>query len=367
MTGEAVAKPLQPGTWVRLVGLRERADLNGKEGELQEYSAEEDRWKVWLESGFGKKICAANLEPCNKSSNKFKVGGAVRIVGLVSQPELNGQEGTIIEFDEEKHCWKVRLSDGAGKIVKAMNLQDCRTPSMFALGQRVRVIGLDARPDIDGLKGSIVDFCADQLQWQVKVANDALETLKAGNLAPIVDVASTFSAGQRVRVFGLKARQDLNGQEGKIVSCDADGCCWNVKMADGAGKKLKAGNLQTICLSARANSIIGDRLFKTGPLGFQVQSTQGLSSSHLLSFPSSSRHSFQTALPVGSENIAGVSGAPAFATGQAIRVIGQQTNSELNGHRGLIVDFHDFHEGLGRWKVQMDNGTGRTLVASKWK
>jgi len=47
----------------------------------------------------------------------------VRIVGLKAKPELNGQEGTLMKFDESKGRWQTQLSSGKTLEVKPDNLE----------------------------------------------------------------------------------------------------------------------------------------------------------------------------------------------------------------------------------------------------
>ena len=42
---------------------------------------------------------------------------------LKAQPQLNGQLGTAVEWDEGEGRWKVMMDDGAGKMLRAANLE----------------------------------------------------------------------------------------------------------------------------------------------------------------------------------------------------------------------------------------------------
>lgn len=65
-------------------------------------------------------------ETCVQESNdsSFAVGTWVRVVGLQAKPELNGVTGVLESFLEEKDRWAVKLNQqGAGtKLLKASNL-----------------------------------------------------------------------------------------------------------------------------------------------------------------------------------------------------------------------------------------------------
>ena len=45
-------------------------------------------------------------------------GAHVRISGLISQPELNGQQGVVLLFDREKARYGVRLAAGKEMLLK---------------------------------------------------------------------------------------------------------------------------------------------------------------------------------------------------------------------------------------------------------
>ena len=48
----------------------------------------------------------------------------MRIVNVNSSPELNGEEGTIVKYDEDKARWIIKLdSTGKGKGIKTENLE----------------------------------------------------------------------------------------------------------------------------------------------------------------------------------------------------------------------------------------------------
>lgn len=53
----------------------------------------------------------------------FAPGGIVKVVGLKSKPELNGQEGILKDFDQKSGRWPVLLTDGTQKLFKEDNLE----------------------------------------------------------------------------------------------------------------------------------------------------------------------------------------------------------------------------------------------------
>ena len=53
---------------------------------------------------------------------KFIAGADVRLVGLESCADLNGQQGQLLSFHVERGRWQVRLDSGEVKNVRAENL-----------------------------------------------------------------------------------------------------------------------------------------------------------------------------------------------------------------------------------------------------
>merc|ERR1719428_1976655 len=56
---------------------------------------------------------------------RLKSGMRVRVAGLQAKPELNGQEGSLLEFNEQEGRWQVWMHDGSGKLLRPTNLVPC--------------------------------------------------------------------------------------------------------------------------------------------------------------------------------------------------------------------------------------------------
>eukprot|EP00747_Dinoflagellata_sp_TGD_P096413 gnl/TRDRNA2_/TRDRNA2_166834_c3_seq1.p1 gnl/TRDRNA2_/TRDRNA2_166834_c3~~gnl/TRDRNA2_/TRDRNA2_166834_c3_seq1.p1 ORF type:complete len:371 (+),score=91.56 gnl/TRDRNA2_/TRDRNA2_166834_c3_seq1:81-1193(+) len=118
------AAQVRVGTRVRIVSVTQMPECNGKEGTLMEYIPESCRWKVRLDdpAGSGFLLRAQNFEPC-----RLQAGVRVRIVGVTSELEHNGKEGTLVEYMPE-HCrWKVKVDspEGVGFLLRASHCEPC--------------------------------------------------------------------------------------------------------------------------------------------------------------------------------------------------------------------------------------------------
>jgi len=298
---------LRPNLCVRVVGLEARADLNGKTGRLQEYDDQDDRWQVIMDTGPGLKLRARNLEttdapgsggtapagaagppvaavgpsctqqrpadgagarqdegppPAGINGSGLLPGARARVVGLASRPDLNGQAAHLLEFVEADNRWKVLMDvDGSGKMLRPANLEPL--PVHFGLeseaateskgqapagaeagptvGSRVRVAGLVARKDLNGQEATVHEFSAEEGRWHIVLDSGSRKSLLTKNL----EVIAALSVGDRVRVTGLSARAELNGQMGTLVEELPYEGRWKVNMDDGTGKVFRGTNLES--------------------------------------------------------------------------------------------------------------------------
>lgn len=67
---------------------------------------------------------ALPARPASREKEELRVGLPVRVKGLQARPELNGLEAVITSFDEARSRWQVELKNGGGaKLFKAANLE----------------------------------------------------------------------------------------------------------------------------------------------------------------------------------------------------------------------------------------------------
>merc|ERR1711933_265316 len=88
----------------------------------------------------------------------------------------------------------------------------------------------------------------------VKVAENS-ECAQVNSKPSEADVGRTFLVGQRVQIVNLRNRADLNGHQGIIAACESESGLWKVRMDDGTGKMLKECNLEAIQVEAALDKI----------------------------------------------------------------------------------------------------------------
>eukprot|EP00931_Biecheleriopsis_adriatica_P082088 TRINITY_DN55493_c0_g1_i1.p1 TRINITY_DN55493_c0_g1~~TRINITY_DN55493_c0_g1_i1.p1 ORF type:complete len:465 (+),score=85.64 TRINITY_DN55493_c0_g1_i1:84-1478(+) len=72
----------------------------------------------------GKKKSGKDEEKKSKKvKHSFAPGQFVRVVNLKAKGDLNGKVGLLVEWEESKGFWKVRMEDGTGKAFRPANLE----------------------------------------------------------------------------------------------------------------------------------------------------------------------------------------------------------------------------------------------------
>merc|ERR1719491_2876756 len=231
--------------------------------------------KVRMDDGSGKLLKPLNLEADTQLAPNiaFKPGDKVRIARLNARADLNGLEGSITGWQESEERWKVKMVDGTGKMLKATNIElipptdasggnpdegttldspprgyapmievDAGCDRDFNGGDRVKIVGLQARPNLNGLEATILQWDDSESRWKVRMLDGTGKTFKSENLevissarvplvstetlpcrsipAEVFQLDSGVSPGQIVRIVGLTSRSELNDLEGTVDQWD---------------------------------------------------------------------------------------------------------------------------------------------------
>jgi len=131
----------------------------------------------------------------------FVEGSSVHLAGIQARPELNGQKGMLIRFLHNVGRWEVQLDgapQGSSLSLSPANLKLCdESPKALAednfddsrvdvaVGSYVRVVGIQARPELNGRCGLALHFASGKSRWQVLLEGSPYEkplSVKPGNL-----------------------------------------------------------------------------------------------------------------------------------------------------------------------------------------
>lgn len=115
-----VAHAIKPGMPVAIFGFdfeADDADLNGKKGTAMTWMEDQAQWSVQLSPDSPPKaISPKHLAPMTGS--RVMLGSLVVVSGLENNDVLlNGQVGTVLEWDHAEKAWTVRLPDGENRTL----------------------------------------------------------------------------------------------------------------------------------------------------------------------------------------------------------------------------------------------------------
>lgn len=151
------------GTVVSLVGLINKPDRNGDRGEVVDYDASARRYTISIEDTDE----VLRVKPDNLIQHVH-----VTIQNVQSKPELNGKRGTVIRFDEHNNRYNIFIMD-SGKIVslKPENI-------ILENGTVARIVGLQAKPELNGRYGTIKMWIKDTNRYDVQLSSDQIVRIK---------------------------------------------------------------------------------------------------------------------------------------------------------------------------------------------
>jgi len=335
------------GARVCVRDLKVRSELNGLQGSLLEFDRGDGRWRVVMDNGTGLSLRSANLERQNASPSAgeplrcvsqsehlphfrhassvqtvLEPGTRVYIRGLSARPDLNGQQATLFEYDSSHGRWKVVLDNGSGLSLRPTSVErvggtTCATPSgahaVEGPGSQLRRATLDALGVISG--------CVQQ--------SDDAGKFSSTSLGDVEGAASGFQVGTRIRVTGLSARAELNGQHGSVLEFDMSEQRWKVVMDDGTGLSLRCANLEKLHTSSSADAAACRDAAASGvPMSRQME---------------------DAAMP------------GAISSGMIVKLVALMARPDLNGQLGVALRFD---EASGRWEVSLRDGSFKMMKPS---
>ena len=119
-------------------------------------------------------------------------------------------------------------------------------------GKRVTLLGLKARPDLNGLVADVLSFNEESGRYTVSLVQSQEQlALKAGNLSVVVtksnDGGAQFQIGVRITVKCLTSKPELNGHSGTITEWNEEKGRYGVQM-DNVTDPLKGHSAPALLL-----------------------------------------------------------------------------------------------------------------------
>jgi hypothetical protein len=155
------------GTVVSLKALVSRPEKNGDRGEVQQYDPRSGRYIVVLED---------TEETMSVKASNLLQHVHVKLHGLESKTEWNGQRGTVISWDEPNQRYNVYVMG----LRKAVSLR----PGNILLedGTVGKIDGLRSKPELNGKFGTINSFNQTSGRYDVQLSADKILRLKLENI-----------------------------------------------------------------------------------------------------------------------------------------------------------------------------------------
>jgi len=155
------------GTIVSLKGLISKPEKNGDRGEVVQYDPNTERYVVQIEDTDE----TLKVKPSNLLQHVH-----VKIHGLESRIDLNGEKATILAWDESKERYNIYVMN----ISKCISLK----PANIVLdnGAVGRITGLQSKPELNGRRGTINSFNSSTGRYDVQLSADKILRLKLDNI-----------------------------------------------------------------------------------------------------------------------------------------------------------------------------------------
>jgi len=225
---------LLPGLRIRVVGLATRPELNGQLGTLEVYDEGRRRWKVAMDDGSVKLFRMANLEPVGSA-------GAEQAAALAATADTAAATAPERPTSANSEAAAGASSRGQTKQSGRGGEEPAVRPKLRP-GTQVAVRGLpgSGQGGFNGRTGVCEHFEFNTGRWHVRFEDKRTEAFKPDFLEVQTPVVRP---GAYVRLQGLQGAAHLNGKVGICEKMDAQGGRWKVRLDTGELKALKPENL----------------------------------------------------------------------------------------------------------------------------
>eukprot|EP00929_Paragymnodinium_shiwhaense_P024422 TRINITY_DN1502_c0_g2_i1.p1 TRINITY_DN1502_c0_g2~~TRINITY_DN1502_c0_g2_i1.p1 ORF type:complete len:354 (+),score=99.57 TRINITY_DN1502_c0_g2_i1:157-1218(+) len=169
--GPPPAHAMPAGTEVVVRDLSKAQEHNGKRGKIRDWDASKKRYNVELADGDGQTL---SLRPANLTQVC-----SVELTGIESQPELNGQTATVVNYTESQGRYMIRLPKRleSGRDVVGLKAENV----ILKVGVHVVTQGL-SNEQFNGLMGQIKDFDRSAMRYTVQCENSKAIKIKLDNV-----------------------------------------------------------------------------------------------------------------------------------------------------------------------------------------
>lgn len=155
------------GTIVSLKGLVSKPEKNGDRGEVVQYDPSTGRYVVQIEDTDE----TLKVKPSNLLQHVH-----VKVHGLESRSDLNGEKATVLAWDEDKQRYNIYVMN----ISKCISLKPLNV--VLDNGAVGKITGLQSKPELNGKWGTIKSFNMSTGRYDVQLSADKILRLKLDNI-----------------------------------------------------------------------------------------------------------------------------------------------------------------------------------------
>lgn len=149
---------MRPGTQIVTQHLVNSPHLNGRQGIIHQYQPQSGRYLVQLDSNIITYIAEGGSLPVAIKPENLLQTPKVKLRNLRSQPELNGKEGTITAFSQQRNRYIVKVDSPFFSSAPAREISIQPANIRIPNGTCVRLEGLQRTPQWNGKYGTIVGW-----------------------------------------------------------------------------------------------------------------------------------------------------------------------------------------------------------------
>jgi hypothetical protein len=156
-------------------------------------------------------------------------GTVVSLKNLVAKPERNGDRGEIQGYDPSTGRYVVAVEDSD----EALRVK----PNNLLQHIHVKVHGIQAQPELNGLQGTIIAWNDHKERYSVYV----MDKSKVVNLKPTNIILENGTVGM---IVGLASKPELNGKYGTVKSWNRDSHRYDMQLSADSIIRVKVENIR---------------------------------------------------------------------------------------------------------------------------
>jgi len=156
-------------------------------------------------------------------------GTIISLKGLVSRPERNGDRGTVEYFDRSKGRYVIRLEDSD----ETMSVK----PSNLLQHVHIHIHDLESKAELNGTVGTII-------AWNESKGRYAIYSMSMKKVISLKPEHVILERGTVAQLIGIAARPELNGKFGTIQDWNADTNKYDVQLSEKSIIRVKAEHVR---------------------------------------------------------------------------------------------------------------------------